>query len=277
MAGRDAYLKYLGANGYSERDVASALDAEEANSLTAAMLAVIAARTRWSDIATFLMDTVEHRNGSTNDILEKINAGVVDRFGLSEAVFVGAFPSTAFDGQTVATEDGPLILVNEGAIKLIGGVVQLLYSRHGRRRQADELRRMGASYVTDLTVPKNSAFTGSWVDFDRASYQEMVQLGTAVEAFLLLHEYGHVHLGLASDGDANDELAADRWALERLENMPNGPESGAGRSVPLSRSLPPDGGPCPNPGGCRRKDASGRRTAACSGGHRADPGDGLGE
>jgi hypothetical protein len=110
------------------------------------------------------------------------------------------------------------------ALQLIGGVVQLLYSKHSRRRQADELRRMGASYVMDLAVPKNSVFTGSWADFDRASCGEMVQVGTAVEAFLLLHEYGHVHLGLASNVDANDELSADGWALERVEKMPNRPD-----------------------------------------------------
>jgi formylglycine-generating enzyme required for sulfatase activity len=83
---------------------------------------------------------------------------------------------------------------------------------------------MGKSYVTDLTVPQNNAFTRTWADFDLASYQEMVQLGTAVEAFLLLHEYGHVHLGCASDANVNEELMADAWALERFEKMPNRPD-----------------------------------------------------
>jgi hypothetical protein len=73
-------------------------------------------------------------------------------------------------------------------------VVQLLYSRHARHRQVRELTRMVTSYVTGGTIPGNNAFTGSSADFDREKYREMANLGTATEIFLLLHEYGHLHL-----------------------------------------------------------------------------------
>ena len=51
--------------------------------------------------------------------------------------------------------------------------------------------------------------------FDPERYAELAALGTAAESFVILHEHGHLALGPVEHSEEN-ELDADRWALERL-------------------------------------------------------------
>jgi hypothetical protein len=230
MSNRQAYEKYLSANGYTERDIAPVLDRVETNSMDAVLLRVLGAGSvapkdvpNFEDVKSFLLETSERRNASTNDFLDELNKAIVKKYALPEFVFVGVYPGTSFDGQAIFGDDGPLILVNEGALQLIGGVVQLLYSRHQEQRQVHELKRMALSYVTELTVPENSAFVGSWADFNLQRYREMANLGTAAETFLVLHEYGHIFLKITASV-AEDELRADNWALQKIKDAPNSPD-----------------------------------------------------
>jgi formylglycine-generating enzyme required for sulfatase activity len=228
MSNRQAYEKFLKAK--TDRDIAPILDPTETNSMNAVFLAMLSADAdapkdvrSFKDVKSFLFETLEHQHTSTNDLLDVLNQAIVKKYALPESVFVGVYPTTSFDGQTIFGDDGPLILVNEGALQLIGGVVQLLFSRHGRQRQVQELKRMATSYVTELTVPDNSAFTGSWADFDLQRYREMANLGTAAETFLVLHEYGHVLLRI-TESIAEEELRADNWALQKIKDAPNSPD-----------------------------------------------------
>lgn len=215
MSNLQAYQKYLASANLTESDVSPALDATEKNSLFAAVMGILISSDPPEDISKFILEGLENINVSTNQILSKLNKEIVEKYSLPEPAFVGAYPTQFFDGQTVFGEAGPLILVNNGALQLIGGAVQLMYSRHGPLRKAQELRQMVIKYTSDFQVPKNSEFMGSWADFDHSRYQEMVVVGTTAEIFLILHEYGHVSLQI-KEHIADEELRADNWALQKI-------------------------------------------------------------
>src|SRR4051794_3180946 len=126
MSNRQAYEKFLMANGYTERDIAPVLDPTETNSMNAMLLAVLSAGAdapkdvpNFKDVKSFLFETLEHQHASTNDLLDVLNQAIVKKYALPESVFVGVYPRTSFDGQAIFGDDGPLILVNEGALQLI--------------------------------------------------------------------------------------------------------------------------------------------------------------
>ena len=173
MSNRQTYQKYLKSKCKTESDVSRILDATESGSLFAALMAGISNQDISDDVHR-LFSTIDWQNinASTNEILIRLNKGIVEKYSISSSVFVGAYPTTSFDGVTETVEDESLILVNEGALQLIGGTVQLFYSQLGPLRKAQELVGLIEKYVESLHVPENSAFSGSWANFSFERYQK---------------------------------------------------------------------------------------------------------
>jgi formylglycine-generating enzyme required for sulfatase activity len=212
MPNRGAYERYLAASGFKIDDLGPIFDGEETTSLLAASLAVISGAKAPKGVEELVLPALQKINYTNLDLLEDLHSQAKTRYGLSGEVYVGCYPTPVFDGETVPAEGGALILVNNGALQLIGGAVQLLFSKYGFIRKAQELRRMALLYVDSLTIPPNSAFATPWADFEIEKYMLGASLATSAELFLILHEYGHFSLNLF-DHNEDNEIDADSWAL----------------------------------------------------------------
>lgn len=215
MPNREAYLRFLESRGLSEGDVAPLLDADEKHNLLAIAPMLAGGAGTDPEVLARITGALGAFDLTVNDMLDQMHAGMSAAFDLPEGVFVGAYPIDAFDGETVSVPGGALVLLSEGTLQMVEATVTIATEQLSHPRRVAALREVVHAYVKDLRVPANAAFAGSWAQFDPARDRVAINLCTAAETFIILHEYGHITRGITNAGP-EAELAADRWALSQI-------------------------------------------------------------
>lgn len=245
-AGRQAYLRFLGDTGYSEKEILPVIRRSHVSPEMRAVLLPALLQAAPSEDRNFVKAVcwmALNTLGTTDSAADLDNTNIII-FGLSEKLtedlkkvgvssppfYPGIYPTDSFNAQARIENGQSLVLIDTGFVETLEAGIVALLSRNSTLR-AQQLGSAIEDYVFRRVRPDSHAFDTTGIDFGKG--QLPLLLNTA-EEFLICHEMGPITLGhvrekqvrhmhpnrsegpLVADKNNSEEFHADSWALMAL-------------------------------------------------------------